>query len=196
LRVTRALLTIAALCLAIVSCGREVREFRAPAGGWRPAAGASYSSLRPGPRVGMDSLPQTPMAEGSAGREVEKNAYALSEGKRLFSAMNCVGCHSHGGGGMGPALMDSVWFYGHEPRQIFASIVEGRPNGMPSFRGRIAEYQVWQLVAYVRSLAGLVPSSAATNRDDDLWHRPPEASTPPQSPHDKPPGAPPATVKP
>ena len=63
----------------------------------------------------------------------EENAFALSEGKRLYSAFNCVGCHAHGGGGMGPALIDDKWIYGHEPGQIFATIVEGRPNGMPSF---------------------------------------------------------------
>jgi cytochrome c oxidase cbb3-type subunit 3 len=34
-------------------------------------------------------------------KEFEENAYMVSEGKRLFSAFNCVGCHAHGGGGMG-----------------------------------------------------------------------------------------------
>ena len=59
---------------------------------------------------------------------------------------------------MGPPLMDDEWIYGSEPENIFATIVEGRPNGMPSFRGRIPDYQVWQLVAYVRSMSGLCPS--------------------------------------
>jgi len=45
--------------------------------------------------------------------------------------------------------MDDEWIYGFEPVNIFATIVEGRPNGMPSFRNRIPDYQVWQLVAYV-----------------------------------------------
>ena len=46
--------------------------------------------------------------------------------------MNCVGCHSHGGGGMGPALMDGQWRYGGRIDQIATTIAEGRPNGMPA----------------------------------------------------------------
>jgi cytochrome c oxidase cbb3-type subunit 3 len=69
---------------------------------------------------------------------------------------------------MGPALMDNKWIYGSDPRQIFSTIVEGRPNGMPSFRGKIPDYQVWQLVAYVRSLSGQVSPNAAPARSDEL----------------------------
>ena len=69
------------------------------------------------------------------------NAYARREGKRLFSWYNCIGCHANGGGGMGPPLMDDEWIYGSEPANIFATIVEGRPNGMPSFGGSIPETQ-------------------------------------------------------
>jgi cytochrome c oxidase cbb3-type subunit 3 len=35
---------------------------------------------------------------------------------------------------------------------VFDTIVGGRPNGMPSFSGKITEYQIWQIVAYVESL--------------------------------------------
>ena len=35
-------------------------------------------------------------------------------------------------------------------------IVEGRPNGMPSFRGKIPDQQIWQLAAYVRAMSGNV----------------------------------------
>ena len=81
----------------------------------------------------------------------EGSAYAVGEGKRLYSAYNCVGCHAHGGGAIGPALMDAEWIYGSRPEQIYSDIVQGRPNGMPSFAGKIPDYQVWELVAYVRS---------------------------------------------
>ena len=33
---------------------------------------------------------------------------AMGEGKRLFAAYNCNGCHAQGGGGIGPPLMDST----------------------------------------------------------------------------------------
>ena len=100
--------------------------------------------------------------------EYENNAFAMSEGNRLYSQMNCVGCHANGGGGMGPALMDDKWIYGSQPEQIFATIVEGRPNGMPAFHGKLPDYQVWQLAAYVRSLSGNVSKDAAPGRSDDM----------------------------
>ena len=81
--------------------------------------------------------------------------------------MNCTGCHAHGGGAIGPPLMDDNWIYGSQPDQIFATIVEGRPNGMPSFRGKLPDYEIWQLAAYVRSLSGQTPKHAAPGRDDD-----------------------------
>jgi cytochrome c oxidase cbb3-type subunit 3 len=55
---------------------------------------------------------------------------------------------------------------------------------MPSFRNKIPEQQVWQLVAYVRSLSGLVPSSARSARSDAMQTRPPGTlqSTEPPNP--------------
>src|SRR5439155_11059933 len=109
----------------------------------------------------------------------EESAYQVSEGQKLYMSFNCVGCHFHGGGGIGPPLMDNEWIYGHDPQQIFASIVEGWPNGMPAFRGKIPDYQVWQLVAYVRSLSGISESRDAAPGRDDHMHaaRPPNSAT-------------------
>ena len=100
----------------------------------------------------------------------------MSEGKTLFQQFNCVGCHAQGGGGMGPPLMDEKWIYGSDPQNIFATIIEGRPNGMPSFRGRIQDHQVWLLVAYVRSMGRYVPKDVAPGRDDHLQGKPGESS--------------------
>lgn len=97
----------------------------------------------------------------------EGNAWALREGKRLYQWFNCSGCHFAGSGGIGPALMDDRWIYGSEPGNIFATIVEGRPNGMPSFRGRITEEQVWMIVAYVRSLGELPRAGDEPGRSRD-----------------------------
>ncbi len=65
---------------------------------------------------------------------------------------------------MGLPLMDEVWIYGGSIENIAASIREGRPNGMPSFRGFLPEEQIWQLAAYVRSISHSVPSSAAADQ--------------------------------
>jgi len=80
--------------------------------------------------------------------------------------------------------MDNVWIYGSEPENVFATIVQGRPNGMPAFGGRIPEKEVWQLVAYVRSMSGLVSSQAAPNRDDAMQVKKPESEVERQRPVD------------
>jgi cytochrome c oxidase cbb3-type subunit 3 len=85
--------------------------------------------------------------------------------------MNCSGCHSHGGGGIGPPLTDDDWIYGSDPQNIFATITEGRPNGMPSFRGRIPSQQIWELTAYVRALGGLQGKAIRTTRDDHMMYK-------------------------
>ena len=53
---------------------------------------------------------------------------------------------------MGPSLRDKTWIYGDEDAQIFDSIAEGRANGMPSWGSRIPENQIWELVAYIKSI--------------------------------------------
>ena len=85
----------------------------------------------------------------------EGNVAAIAEGKLLYNRFNCVGCHAAGGGAIGPALMDDKWRYGSDPVNIYATIVEGRPRGMPSFHDKIPEDDIWKIVAYVRSLSGL-----------------------------------------
>lgn len=54
---------------------------------------------------------------------------------------------------MGPSLADGRWHFGGTPGEVFQSIYEGRPDGMPAWGGRIADDQIWRLVAYVRSLS-------------------------------------------
>jgi cytochrome c oxidase cbb3-type subunit 3 len=160
------------LVLGLLSCARERRGRPGPQGEALPA-GTLQSDISPGKGLGP-----------GAGRAAEYvgNAHALSEGKRLYSWFNCVGCHAHGGGGMGPPLMDARWIYGAAPQNIYSTIVEGRPNGMPSFQGKIPDQQLWQLVAYVRSLSGLAPKDAATGRDDQMSVRRPENITTPEPP--------------
>ncbi|HYP75387.1 MAG TPA: c-type cytochrome [Polyangiaceae bacterium] len=112
-----------------------------------------------------------------------KDAWAISEGQRLYGQMNCAGCHGHGGGGgMAPPLMDSQWLYGSGLRDIERTILSGSARGMPAFKDRLTRQQVWQLVGYVRSLSGNAPSSAAPVRDDHMSVRPPPSRTDPEPP--------------
>jgi cytochrome c oxidase cbb3-type subunit 3 len=160
-----------ALVLLALACAREKRERPIAAAAARPAV-AIQSEISPGKRL----------EPAAAMNPYQGNAYGMSEGKRLYTWFNCVGCHAHGGGGMGPPLMDARWIYGAAPENIYSTIIEGRPNGMPSFQGRIPDFQVWQLVAYVRSLAGLAPKDAAPGRSDQMQVSRPESLTTPEGP--------------
>jgi cytochrome c oxidase cbb3-type subunit 3 len=102
--------------------------------------------------------------ENAEGRRIMNDPEQIAAGKQLFSAMNCVGCHFNGGGGIGPPLMDQTWIYGSSIENIASTIREGRPNGMPSFRGFIPDEQIWQIAAYVRSLS-IPPNNAAATQD-------------------------------
>jgi cytochrome c oxidase cbb3-type subunit 3 len=168
---------------AFAGCKREQRRFRDTAPSAIPVDAVIMSPLQPGPSV-IDVRISNPY---------DDNAYAVSEGKQLFDQMNCSGCHSHGGGGIGPPLTDDEWIYGSEPQNIFATIVEGRPNGMPAFKGRIPTYQVWKLVAYVRALGGLQGKAIRTTRDDHMMYKESEQAR--DKGHPSPTFTPPASVK-
>jgi len=164
---------VVAIALAAINgCKREERRFDAEAPSAPAYAAVAQDTLQPGvPRPDLDFV-----------NSAEKNAYDISEGKRLFEQWNCSGCHSHGGGGMGPPLMDDEWIYGSDPENIVATIVEGRPNGMPSFRARITNQQLWEIAAYVRSMAGLTPKAPSPGRDDDMQYKVDEQRTPARPP--------------
>jgi len=146
-----------ALMLLSAGCKREERVFDPGAAGSQVADGTALNEVHAG---GSAPVPDI--------SKYESSAYAVAEGKRLYNAYNCVGCHAQGGGAIGPALMDSIWIYGSQPQQIYSDIVQGRPNGMPSFGGKIPDYQVWELVAYVRSMSGQLPSDVAPSRSDQM----------------------------
>ena len=171
---------VAAIVCALmsVSCQREKRVFESSP----PPAQSSQvtlSQIRPGAQT----------AASPASNDAENHAYDVNEGKRLFTQYNCSGCHANGGGGIGPALMDEKWIYGSEPVNIYSTIIEGRPNGMPSFRNKVPDSQVWQLGAYVRSMSGQLRKDVSPNRSDDMVphkseqaseRKTPQNSSPPQ----------------
>jgi cytochrome c oxidase cbb3-type subunit 3 len=173
-----AVAAIAASCLLLFACEREKRDFRTPTSAVSPGTPpAPQSPLEPGnPNPNRVNAMEQP-ASTSGSKPYESEAYAVSEGKRLYEAYNCVGCHAHGGGGIGPPLMDANWIYGGTPQNIHDTILEGRPNGMPSFRGKIPDFQVWEIVAYVRSMSGQLPKDIAPGRDDHMSVKKPEQST-------------------
>src|SRR3954469_17867025 len=152
-------------CLLAAGCEREHREFSKPAEATSPSSQTAMTPLVAGATDPAFRAQQT--------REYGENAWQLTQGQSLYSAFNCVGCHAHGGGDVGPALMDDKWIYGGEIDEIYLSVAQGRPNGMPAFAGRIPPEQIWQIAAYVRSLGGHVPKAAQAQRSDHMQTAPP-----------------------
>lgn len=174
MRLGAAVIAVTASLSLLAGCEREARRFTTPANNASPTAQAGRAGALQPAEV-LTTGVKTPLANDSP---YERNAYAVNQGKRLFRWYNCTGCHSNGGGGIGPALMDSEWRYGSDPANIFTSIVAGRPNGMPSFGGHIPEDQVWQIVAYVQSMSGQLRKDVAPSRSDSLYPGEPENARP------------------
>jgi cytochrome c oxidase cbb3-type subunit 3 len=162
-------LRAAALLLLVATlpgCQRETREAKDPPIPFSQAELATTSTVmagggglpRPDPRI----------------LHYEKNAWHIGEGHRLYEQFNCADCHgAGGGGGIGVPLIDEEWIYGSSSPQIVATLIQGRPNGMPSFRNKLTETQMWQLAAWVRTMAAQTPKDAAPSRGDDLSTTPP-----------------------
>lgn len=112
-----------------------------------PASGQSITQNPVGPVPGgCDNVPY-------AANPLSGNLVAMQAGRRLFDWYNCSGCHGgHGGGGMGPSLRDPMWLYGDHDGQIFDSIAHGRSHGMPAWGAKVPPRQIWELVAYIKSL--------------------------------------------
>lgn len=136
---------VCAIC-ALSACKErgETAVAQAPRTG-NVTQGTAVSGLFPG---GGSPPPDDPQAQ-----KYMSDPHAIAEGKRLFDWYNCAGCHFQGGGGIGPALMDNQWIYGGRMEQIYASIHQGRPDGMPSWGGKLSTTEIWELAAYVHDLS-------------------------------------------
>ena len=170
LGISLVMITIAAFLLL-----RQERQDRPS-----PAFGASRTDVITLTSLHAGGTPAVDVPGAEQNTHEEMTAFDVSEGNRLYHWYNCVACHANGGGDIGPPLMDDKWLYGAAPRNIYASILEGRPNGMPSFRGKLTEAQTWQLVAYVRSMSGHVPSPNRSSRNDDIQATPPSTLAMPE----------------
>src|SRR6266571_5213891 len=101
---------------------------------------------------------------GAFGQEAEvKNPHTtaadIAAGAKIFRS-HCAECHGlKGEGGRGPNLQTGVFFHGATDADIFLNITDGiSGTAMPGVF--FSRDQVWQMVAYVRSLS----STGGVNR--------------------------------
>ena len=74
-----------------------------------------------------------------AGGITNPQAQDAQAGRELFVKLNCADCHGFTAKGG----------YGGTPAQLFKSIYEGRPKGMPAWGAALSPNDIWQLVAYI-----------------------------------------------
>lgn len=156
----RSLSLLAVAAIALQGCVKDSRAEQAPTG--RELARQAPETLTATivsapPRLVVH--PEHIRPGGAAPRGVtfrnplEGSADAAATGAKLFVAYNCIDCHgADGSGAMGPSLADGRWHFGGTAAEVYESIAQGRPEGMPAWGALISDRQIWQLVAYVRSL--------------------------------------------
>jgi len=77
---------------------------------------------------------------------------AIAEGQLVFNQI-CSACHKPDGSGLvGPSLIDPYWKYGNTDPELFASVSEGRPGGMPAWGPQLGSEKIWKSLAYLETL--------------------------------------------
>ncbi|MBV8920152.1 c-type cytochrome [Bradyrhizobium sp.] len=129
------------------------QEAQMPTVAPRPNFGESVGNGRPGVFMQVPVSQLFPGAQPNRPQiknPVQGDPNAEQRGMTYFVNFNCVGCHAaNGGGGMGPALSNSTFIYGSQPENIYLSIYQGRPNGMPAWGGVLPDSVIWDLVTYI-----------------------------------------------
>jgi mono/diheme cytochrome c family protein len=98
---------------------------------------------------------------GKLNNPLTRNSQAVKEGEKLFSAMNCDGCHGAGAlGWVGPSLVDGRWRFGGSDGEVYQSIFYGRPRGMPAYGGILSSDAIWRIITYLR--AQPIPTNVPT----------------------------------
>jgi len=110
------------------------------AGAWRAEvalADARAADLRA-------SLPQTNPYRGEVA--------AIAEGKQVFDTI-CAACHRPDASGLiGPSLVDPYWKYGHGDAELYTTVADGRPGGMPPWAAALGSEKIWKSLAYMETL--------------------------------------------
>jgi mono/diheme cytochrome c family protein len=104
---------------------------------------------------------KAPPAAANRPNPVPVNAYTVGLGQKLYVS-NCMICHGQSGKGDGPggaalekkpADLGARIKAGETDGELFWKITEGR-SPMLSWKGSLTETQRWEIVNYIKTLAG------------------------------------------
>lgn len=125
------------------------------------AAGAALFALPdkrpPPPKEKWDA----PARAAARKNPLTAEAALLAKGKATYEKM-CASCHGKTGHGEGPAVKDldvdpgtlvDAQIAGQSDGALFWKLTEGK-KPMPSYAAKLSEEERWQVILYVRSLAG------------------------------------------
>ena len=114
-----------------------------------------------GPLLAQGSDWKAPPTAANRPNPVPVNANTIALGQKLFAG-NCLTCHGPAGKGDGPgaaalekkpADLTARIKAGATDGELFWKISEGR-SPMISWKGSLSETQRWELVNYIKTLAG------------------------------------------
>ncbi|WP_050385543.1 c-type cytochrome [Bradyrhizobium pachyrhizi] len=135
----------------------QSQEAQTPTLSPRPDFGQSVGNGRPGVFMQVPVSHLFPGAQPSnpaIKNPVQGDPKAEQRGMTYFVNFNCIGCHAaNGGGGMGPSLSNNIFTYGSQPENIYLSIYQGRPNGMPAWGAVLPDTVIWDLVTYIGKIS-------------------------------------------
>jgi putative heme-binding domain-containing protein len=108
-----------------------------------------------------------PLAQATTDRDsnpLAGNALAIKQGQNIFRG-RCAVCHGIDAKGYrGSDLTTGDWVHGGSDVQIFKTITTGVPGTEMPGSGNLSEDEVWQLIAYMRTLNA--PGAPAVERGD------------------------------
>lgn len=126
-----------------MTLGREIERFRTTMP--RALACALLLVLANGPLLAQEVAPTQAFAEDADALRIGMGVYRL----------RCADCHGTDARGVRGPDLTQLWAAGRTDEGIFRTITEGiaGTNMQPIDRVRVRDSEVWQLIAYLRSIA-------------------------------------------